>query len=205
MNYPAGKYVNGAISPFTAGELSLAAFENGYEAYGYDILKRFEALWKRDKSVYFLYSRDGGPVSQNMQPSGWGAAALLKAVEQGLSGIRDEGSRFDRMRFAPRWTVTEYTSLRYITGYEKSRVHVDVRYEQIGEVMHYRISSPSVEIDAHILLPIGSRCLKATVNGVGIPFENVFVWDSPYVDFTVFKKPNEKAEIILTLDTQNLS
>ncbi len=42
--HKAGKYVNGAISPFTAGELAKAAFNNGYEEYGWDIITRFIEL-----------------------------------------------------------------------------------------------------------------------------------------------------------------
>lgn len=54
--HAAGTYVNGAISPFTAGELAKGAFENGYEAYGWDILTRVAALVKRDGGkLYLLY------------------------------------------------------------------------------------------------------------------------------------------------------
>ena len=198
--FPAGKYVNGAISPFTAGELALAAFENGYEEYGYDILCRFLNLWEKDGGIYFLYARQGGPVSVGSGPSGWGAASLLKAVEQGLSGVRDLGAKFSEMRFSPRWTATEYDELRYVTGYEKTHVHVDIRYEYAGEAMNYLIVCPSVRIEAHILLPKGKKARSVTANGKELPFENAFVADSPYADFTVTKDAKEKAEIVVTLE-----
>jgi len=55
-----GEYINGAISPFTGGELAKAAFENGFEKYGYDIIKRFQKLYFKDKNIYFLYNRKTG-------------------------------------------------------------------------------------------------------------------------------------------------
>lgn len=69
--YSAGQYVNGALSPFTAGELAKAAFRNGYESYGWDIVSRFTEMLERDKDIYFLYSpKDSMP--QGGGPSGWG-------------------------------------------------------------------------------------------------------------------------------------
>lgn len=196
--YPAGKYVNGAISPFTAGELALASFQNGYEEYGYDILKRFLEMWKQDGGIYFLYARTGGPVSTGSGPSGWGAAALLKAVEEGLAGIKDLSCKFGMLGFAPRWAVTEYTCLRYITGYEKSHIHVDVRHERTDERMLYEIHTPSEQINAHILLPKGKSCKSVEVDGSSVSYLISKVGQSVYADFiiTVVKG---KTEIIISL------
>lgn len=196
--YPAGKYVNGAISPFTAGELALASFQNGYEEYGYDILKRFLEMWKQDGGIYFLYARTGGPVSTGSGPSGWGAAALLKAVEEGLAGIKDLSFKFGILGFAPRWAVTEYTCLRYITGYEKSHIHVDVRHERTDERMLYEIHTPSEQINARILLPKGKSCKSVEVDGSSVSYLISKVGQSVYADFiiTVVKG---KTEIIISL------
>ena len=198
MRYPAGKYVNGAISPFTAGELALAAFQNGYEEYGYSILKRFAEMWKKDGNIYFLYARSGGPVSIGSGPSGWGAAALLKAVEEGLAGMKDLSCKFGILGFAPRWAVTEYTCLRYITGYEKSHIHVDVRHERTEDQMLYEIHAPSERINAHILLPKGKRCASVEVNGSPAAFTQNHVGESPYADF-IIRTESEKTEIIIKL------
>ncbi len=48
MIYNAGEYVNGAISPFTAGELAKGAFANGREAYGWDIVSRWPVTHYRE-------------------------------------------------------------------------------------------------------------------------------------------------------------
>lgn len=62
--YEKGTYVNGAISPFAAGELAKAALNNGYEKYGWDIIQRFMQLVERDGNTYFLYNTDSSPPTR---------------------------------------------------------------------------------------------------------------------------------------------
>ena len=179
-----GSYVNGAISPFTAGELAKGAFNNGYEKYGWDILRRFEAMMKRDKAIYFLYSPDSG-APQGGGPSAWGAAALLSAIDEGLAGIRDAETGYNIIEFSPRFPVTDYTELRYITGYEKTGKVVDVRYILTDAGMRYHLFSPAREIRAHLLLPDGKTCSRLRLNGQDAPFNLMTVGESRYVDFTL--------------------
>ena len=132
--HKAGTYVNGAISPFTAGELAKGAFGCGYEAYGWDILQRFMKMVEKDGAVYFLYNPKGGnSTTAYLGPSAWGAAALLSAVDEGLAGIVNAGFGYDEIAFSPRWPVTPYRELRYFTGYESVGRYVDCRYVQTEE------------------------------------------------------------------------
>ena len=181
FTHKSGRYVNGAISPFTAGELAKAAFNNGYEAYGWDIIRRFEQMMKRDGDIYFLYSpKDGTP--QGGGPSAWGAAALLSAIDEGLAGVTDQGVGYDVMGFSPRFPVTQYDELRYFTGYEKSHKLVDIRYILTDDGMRYLVKSPARTINAHILLPEGKDCARLTVDGKDMPFTISTVGSSRYVD-----------------------
>lgn len=180
--YPPGKYVNGAVSPFTAGELAKAAFNNGYEEYGWDIITRMMQLAERDGTVYFLYHTDSTPQPEG-GPSAWGAAALISAVDEGLAGINDIGVNYDTILFAPKFPVTYYTELRYITGYEVSKALVDVRYIIRDEGMRYDIASPAKKIKAHILMPKGKSCQRLLVNGGETDFLKKQVGNSVYIDF----------------------
>lgn len=184
-HYEPGQYVNGAISPFAAGELAKAAFNNGYEEYGWDIIKRFMKLVERDGAPYFLYCPDSSPQPDG-GPSAWGAAAFVSAVDEGLAGINGIGVNYDEIFFAPKFPVTYYTELRYITGYEVSQTMVDVRYilEDIG--MRYDLYSPAKKVQAHILLPKGKRCAKLLVNSQESKFTANKVINSEYVDFIVY-------------------
>lgn len=190
-----GTYINGAISPFTAGELAKAALRNGYEAYGWDIIKRVIELSERDGSVYFLYSpQDSTP--QGGGPSGWGAAAFISAVDEALAGVEDTSCLYETIRFSPRFAVTEYTELRYITGYEPKGKYVDVRYICTQKGMRYDVRSQTRKLEAHILLPCAKKCAKVLVNGNEIAFESVTVGESLYVDFTTEGKPLISIEIL---------
>lgn len=61
------QYMNGGVGGHVAGELALGAFENGYEAYGLDIMNRLFALAKKyDDKVYFSYT--GSISSQKPEP-----------------------------------------------------------------------------------------------------------------------------------------
>lgn len=177
-----GKYVNGGIASYAGGELAKAAFANGKEAYGWDILQRMWQLIKRDGELYFLYDPQTG-ANLGGGPSGWGAAAVMSAIEEGLAGIRDLDVQFRVMEFAPRWVVTDYDELRYFTGYELSKEKIDMYFVRRETELWYRLSAPSKEIRGHILLPEGKNCAGVSVDGTEIPFEQTCVGDSRYVDF----------------------
>lgn len=177
-----GKYVNGAISPFTAGELAKAAFNNGYEEYGWDIVSRFMKLVERDGTTYFLYYPDLTPQPEG-GPSAWGAAAFLSAVDEGLAGIVDLGVNYDEMYFSPRFPVTHYTELRYFTGYEISDTKVEVRYILKDHGMRYDVYAPTKHLQGHILLPKEKHCSALYLNGKKVTYQKSSIGASHYVDF----------------------
>ena len=193
--YPKGKYVNGAISPFTAGELAKAALNNGCEAYGFDILKRFIELTERDGAVYFLYN----PVTGERQgggPSAWGAAALLSAFDEGLAGVNDADCLYREIDFSPRFAVCPYGEIRYLTGYEISHRFVDVRYVLKEAGMRYDVLSDAEKINARILLPEEKKCKTLFVNGVETPFTAETVNKSHYVCASVAGAKKVSFEIL---------
>jgi len=141
-------------------------------------------LVERDGNSYFLYCPDSTPQPHG-GPSAWGAAALISAVDEGLAGIHDLGVKYDEILFAPKFPVTHYTELRYLTGYEVSHTLVDVRYILTGEGMRYDVYSPAKKITAHILLPEGKNCAKLLVNEKETAFETEAVGSSVYVNTEV--------------------
>lgn len=181
--HPAGEYVNGAISPFTAGELALGAFGCGREVYGWDILERFMRKVERDGNVYFLYNpANGESISASIGPSAWGAAALLNALDEGLAGIVNVGFGYDEIAFSPRWPVTPYTELRYITGYESVGRFVDCRHVRTEKGMRYLLKSPARRVVAHMLLPVGREAAELRINGRRAAFSVSSVGMSSYID-----------------------
>ena len=183
-SYKEGQYVNGAISPFTAGELAKAAFNNGYEEYGWDIVSRFIKLVERDNDIFFLYYPDSRPQPEG-GPSSWGAAAFISAVDEGLAGIKNTGVNYDEIEFSPKFPVTHYTELRYITGYELSHTLVDVRYILKEYGMRYDIISPAKKMSVRILLPKNKKASALLINGVETDFDIYTIGESEYVSFSV--------------------
>lgn len=183
-SYKEGQYVNGAISPFTAGELAKAAFNNGYEEYGWDIVSRFIKLVERDNDIFFLYYPDSRPQPEG-GPSCWGAAAFISAVDEGLAGIKNAGVNYDEIEFSPKFPVTHYTELRYITGYELSHTLVDVRYILKEYGMRYDIISPAKKMSVRILLPKNKKASALLINGVETDFDIYTIGESEYVSFSV--------------------
>ena len=184
--HPANTYINGCITSFTAGELAKAAFNCGYEAYGWDILRRvYEQMVEDGGNIYFLYNRfSKKPENAKMGPASWGAAAVLSAIDEGLAGIADLGCRYRSLGFSPRWPVTPYTELRYFSGYEINGDVIDVRYILTEKGMRYCVDSPAQEIRSHILLPEGVSASAVLLNGKPVPFQEVLVGDSRYADFS---------------------
>ncbi|MBR6049781.1 MAG: hypothetical protein IKP68_01100 [Clostridia bacterium] len=191
-----GKYVNGSISPFTAGEIALAAFRNGYEAYGWDIISRFIKIAEEDGRVCFLYSPLDRGAQNGSGPSGWGSAALLNAVDEGLAGVVDRDCLYKEIDFSPRFAVTDYTELRYITGYELTHKFVDVRYVIKDKGLRYDVISEAEKINAHILLPDGKHAETVLVNGTERVFDVSTVGESEYVDLSVGGSSRVSFEII---------
>lgn len=179
-NRKPGSYVNGAISPFTAGELARAAFNSGYEHYGWDIIERLGHMVERDGAIYFLYSPDNG-ASQGGGPSAWGAAAVINAIDEGLAGIVDTGVKYSSIAFSPRFPVSGYDEVRYFTGYEDTLV--ELRYVLAENGLRYRLSSPAKEVSAHIYIPEGRDVMRVKCNGRAVRYSSVAVGESCYIDF----------------------
>ena len=182
--HPRGDYVNGGVCLFTAGELAKAALENGYEAYGWDILVRVKEMAARDGTLYFLYDRTTATsINAALGPSAWGAASVLSAFDEALAGVCDAGVRYDAIRFSPRWPVTGLDEVRYFTGYEAADAVVDVRYVRRANGLRYLVRAPAKALAAHILLPSGAAAREVWLNGAPRAFETTAVGDSRYVDF----------------------
>ena len=188
--YKPGQYVNGAISPFTAGELCKGAFACGYETYAWSILERFMEIGERDGKICFLYSPENCAPQDNQGPSAWGAAALLSAVDEGLAGVQDLDCGYRELAFSPRFPATPYTELRYLTGYEKAHVKVDIRYILTEKGMRYDLDSPARTLHAHLLLPTGKTPCVLRLNEMDFPFTLSRVRESLYMDFTVAPPEN---------------
>jgi hypothetical protein len=201
MKYEPGHYVNGSISPFTAGALALAAFNNGYEAYGYDILCRLQQIFEKTGSIRFLYSRKDYLNGEDASgPSAWGAGDILRAIDEGFAGLVDLDCQYRILGFSPKFPVSPHKQIRYVTGYEKCGVLVDVRYQRSEEGILYQLNTPSEEIHAHILLPENAAVSRVLINSQAIEPVLKQIYGSTYLDFIHRKAPDQPVKIEIFLN-----
>lgn len=185
-----GAYVNGGVFPLVGGELARAALEHGREVWGLEILDRYAGMIAEKGETYLWYFRDGTPSSEETSTSpeatptdGWGSSAMLYALLEGLFGIVDLDHSFRHVRCAPRWAAGDEREATAEIAYAASGAffgyHYDGRTE--GE-LQIELRAKEARVDLHALLPAGRRANRVTWNGREIPFENLMIESSPYVD-----------------------
>lgn len=184
--HKAGTYINGGSAPFLAGELAKGAFRYGYEKYGYEILKRLQAMHRKYRELGFLYNPETGDDLSG-GPNGWGAAAVLDAIDNGFAGIEDADVLMNKINLSPRFVLDDATEKRYYTGYDVSNVLVELEYKKQGNKIIYALTSPAKEVNCHILLPENTSPSLVSLDGEQIEYKVSKIRNSTYVDFKVQK------------------
>jgi len=180
--YKAEQYINGGPAGFVAGELAKAALDHGFESYALDILDRLQALWKKDGTIYFLYTPDG--KDQGGGPRGWGAAAIISAIIEGLAGIKDQSCLFERIKLSPKWVSVKEEQASVSAAYGASEQSVNYEYSQKGSVISMVVEgSKTREIEFHVMIPEGKKAKKVVCAGKIPQFTTQKIEKSSYVDF----------------------
>ncbi len=200
-----GAYVNGGILPLVGGELARAAFEHGFEDYGVDILRRYARMISVSNATYLWYFPDGRPCTAEESTSpeaspadGWGSSAMLYALIEGLAGIEDNQTLFQKCRISPRWHAagvdeadvgvcyeSSGAEIGYTIGYEKDRIHLGVR-------------TSGADCQFHILLPGSLQAKSVSIDGANVAFINQKIRNSNYVDFEL--RIEDKASLVIHLE-----
>ena len=152
--YKAGYYINGGIASFVAGELAKAAFNHGREAYGADILKRVaRKMMEDDGRIYFLYSADGRNMGGG--PSGWGAAAIVSALIEGMAGIVDNAATFSDVTISPRFLAAGIDEAKVCARYGPSAAYTAMHYmHSPGQrTISLKLAGVSQKTRLRVLLP----------------------------------------------------
>ncbi len=188
--YPAGRYINGGIASFVAGELARAAFEHGREAYGADILKRLAGKVAEDGAIHFLYTAEGR--DQGGGPSGWGAAAMISALIEGLAGIRDDDVLFRRVTVSPRFVAANIDRASVCARYAAGGAGVALNFEHDPPLrtIRLRLAGASLQTHVRVLLP-GGVSEAEVVSPASVPSIIEVVEQSHYLVFDLPKPLGE--------------
>ena len=189
-----GTYVNGGIMPLVGGELSRGAFRYGYEAYGFDILHRYDELIRRTGATYLWYYPTGGIATANefLPTDGWGSSAMLGALIEGAAGLEDTGIAYSAATISPRWladprnTITAaYASARYAAsdGYAAYSWSYEPPAKPGAEArLTLEATGSGDSMRLRVLLPPQAREVHAvTLNGRPVPLQLETLGTSRYV------------------------
>lgn len=193
FSYP-GKDVNGTIASFAGGELARGAFRYGFEEYGWDILRRFRDLFKRDGEIWFLYAQDGRPHWWNgggrVGPDPWGTSAVYVAALEGLAGVQNLGDQFMQVRLQPCWSASAIKEAYVSASFGPSDRYITYQYKEDADCIRCDITGSSCKIELSLLLPEGKTVKSFTCGGVEIPYAVRKVRNSCYVE-AVLNRDND--------------
>jgi hypothetical protein len=185
-----GAYVNGGIMPLVGGELAKAAFSNGYESYGVDILCRYSDMIAKTGEAFLWYFPDGTPSSVKTSTSpeatpndAWGSSAMLYAFLEGLAGVEDEHKLFQKIRLSPRWFAAGVDEVEVRVDYKSSGAFICYSFHCKEDHVVIDVHSPHSNIFFHVLLPEDSRATAVNIDGNDTEFANERIEHSPYVNF----------------------
>ena len=203
-----GTYINGGIFPLVGGELSRAAFEHGFEHYGYQTLEQYRQMIAETGETYLWYFPNGDPSSEEsstspeaMPTDGWGSSAMLYAFVEGLAGIEDLEHSFRKVRCSPRWISAHEEKANIKVGYSASKASFGYQFSHLKQDSKIKLvlESDNSNVLLNLLLPAGSKCTSLTWNGANVDFELIRVQDSPYV--VTENKVENQAEVEISYVT----
>ena len=127
------------------------------------------------------------PVPQSFGgPDNWAAATNMAALMEGMAGIKDMGTKFDKPIVAPRWAASLVDSINVTSRYAASDGYVSYQYVHDRKSKTIRIvpASGGNKMLFHVLLPEGTRFNKLR-NMPDIKTSITKIENSSYVDFEV--------------------
>lgn len=197
----AGEYTNGGILPLVGGELARGAFEHGEEYYGVDILDRYSSMVAESGETYLWYHRDGRPgksSASTLPTDGWGSAAMLHALMEGLAGIVDQGCLFNPVTLSPRWAAADEREVYAVARYAASSAYAAYTYtaDTAWNEINMALSGSGEVVRVRVLLPERKGVRSVTVDGKAKPFRIEKVENSCYC--TLKTRNNTKVRLELT-------
>lgn len=196
-DYKPGSYMNGGVNTIVAGELAKAAFRNGYEAYGVDILRRINTLIKKHNNTLPVSYTPEGKVDEGI-PDNWGQAAVYSAMIEGLAGVVDKDVLFNKLELSPRWLAAEIndTSVNVVYGPSKVSVNYVLNHNPSNRTITLSVNGPMQTSMVRLLLPQGVTSVKkVSVNGETSTYRMENIRESTYV--VLDSVPGKKVQVSL--------
>lgn len=164
-DYKPGSYMNGGVNTIVAGELAKAAFQNGYETYGVDILQRLMDLMNKHNGDLPVAYTPEGKVDEGI-PDNWGQAAVYSALIEGLAGVVDKGTQFRQVEISPRWLAAgkNNANVNIHYGPSLSGIRYTYSHDANNKRIRLQVTGDFENSTIRVLLPAGIIKLDIKVN-----------------------------------------
>ncbi len=129
-----------------------------------------------DTPVYFR----PGIVSFGI-PDNWGAAALVYALVEGLAGVKNEGTCFDKVKVSPRWSAAGTNKADVSIKYPARGGYVSYHYEMQENKLLMNITGNFNECTLECLLEDDQVPEQVKVNDKEVPVKLRSIEDSRYI------------------------
>jgi hypothetical protein len=183
-NYKVGEYMNGAILPLVGGELTKAAFQNGYEKYAVEQLKILDVLLsKTDRKLHGCINGDGTAQTEAI-PDEWGQAAFVSALVEGLAGVVDKNILFKEVEISPRWYFAEVEKTKVDVGYGSDGNQVSYEYAFRNNRVEIKTSGKFERFTMRVPFPEKAKSASASINGKNVKVTVDQVNQSKYAVFS---------------------
>ena len=176
--------------PLVGGELARGAFDNGFENYGVDILRRYDALLDAANGSYLWYHPDSTPgvsTKETLATDGWGSAAMLNALTEGLAGVVDSSKQYNDVTLSPRWAATNRKEVKVALHYEATGAYFayNLRFNPDNTISLAWGGKLTKSVHLHLMLPAGFAPHQLLLNGAPLAFTISKVEGSTYLDATL--------------------
>ena len=184
--YKAGVYVNGAVLPLVGGELAKAAFQNGYEKFAVEQLKKLDRILSLNERRLPGCVNTDGTEQEEAIPNEWGQAAFVSALVEGLAGIVDKSILFREVEISPRWYFTEVEETSVSVGYaeEGRQVQYDYSFDDQENRVEIKTRGKFDRFTLRIPFADNTSTAVAELNGSIVPVQNEWVNQSQYAVIT---------------------
>ena len=181
-NYKVGEYMNGAVLPLVGGELTKAAFQNGYEKYAVEQLKILHLIMNKNSGKLPGCVNGNGTAQEEAIPAEWGEAAFVNALIEGLAGIVDKSILFRDVEISPRWYFAgvEKTSVNVGYGNDGNQVSYEYSFNQKANRAEIKTTGKFDRFTLRVPIPENAKRANATVNGRNVAVTNDQVNQSRY-------------------------
>ncbi len=169
--YKAGEYMDGAVLPLVGGELTKAAFENGYEKFAVEQLNLLnEIMDKNKRQLPGCVNADGTSQSEDI-PDVWGQAAFVSALVEGLAGVVDKSVLFHQVEISPRWIFAGVDKMSVKVGYggDGNQVSYTYAYKAGSKKMTVTTSGSFNQMTLRLPFPEGTSKAVAMVDKKPLP------------------------------------